>query len=67
MICSLDILSSAGFVNYFGKTIDLEEVSVSPLLMQKGETLLSIYGLSHIKDARLARLFEQEKVKLFTD
>ena len=63
MISSLDILSSAGFVNYFGKTLDLSEISISPLLMRKGKSLLAVYGLSHIKDARLVRLFEQAKVK----
>lgn len=64
-ICSLDILSSAGLVNFIGKSIDLKEVSVSPVLLQKGETRLAVYGLSHIADKRLYRMMEEDKVRYF--
>ena len=36
-LCSLDLLHAAGLVNYFGKISSLEDVSISPLLLQKGE------------------------------
>ena len=65
MVCSLDVLSSAGFVNYFGKNLDLSKVTVNPLLLRKGESYLAIYGLSHVKDRRLSRLFEQDQVTFY--
>lgn len=61
-VSSLDILSISGLVNYFGKWTDYTQVRVSPVLLQKGETKLSLYGLSHLKDQRLARLFAEKKV-----
>ncbi|XP_067005456.2 double-strand break repair protein MRE11 [Anabrus simplex] len=64
-ICSLDILSVSGLVNYFGKWNDLKQVDISPLLMKKGATQLALYGLSHITDDRLARLFRDQKVQFF--
>ncbi|CAH2092327.1 unnamed protein product [Euphydryas editha] len=61
-VSSLDILSISGLVNYFGKWTDYTQVRISPVLLQKGETKLSLYGLSHLKDQRLARLFAEKKV-----
>ncbi|XP_047545689.1 double-strand break repair protein MRE11 [Vanessa atalanta] len=61
-VSSLDILSITGLVNYFGKWTDYTQVRISPVLLQKGETKLSLYGLSHLKDQRLARLFAEKKV-----
>lgn len=60
----MDTLSSAGLVNYFGKLTDLSRVVVKPILLRKGKTKLALYGLSHIKDDRLFRLFREEKVTL---
>jgi hypothetical protein len=61
-ISSLDLISASGLVNYFGKWTDLTQVEISPLLMRKGATRLALYGLSHLKDERLARLFMDYKV-----
>lgn len=63
-LCALDVLSSTGLINYFGKCDSLDQVEVSPLLMRKGETKLALYGLGCIRDERLHRLFEQQKVKI---
>ncbi|XP_022122611.2 double-strand break repair protein MRE11 [Pieris rapae] len=63
-ISSLDILSITGLVNYFGKWTDYTKVKISPVLIQKGESKLSLYGLSHLKDQRLARLFAEKKVEI---
>lgn len=58
----LDILSTTGLINYFGKWTDLNKVEISPILLKKAETQLAIYGLSHIHDNRLARLFRDSQV-----
>ncbi|XP_041973309.1 double-strand break repair protein MRE11 [Aricia agestis] len=63
-VSSLDILSMTGLVNYFGKWSDYTHVRISPVLIQKGETKLSMYGLSHLKDQRLSRLFVEKKVEM---
>lgn len=63
-VSSLDILSITGLVNYFGKWNDYTQVRISPVLMQKGASRLALYGLSHLKDQRLARLFIEKKVEM---
>ena len=51
-------------MNYFGKCDTIDKVEVSPLLLKKGATKLALYGLGCIRDERLHRLFEQQKVKI---
>ncbi|KAJ8725312.1 hypothetical protein PYW07_016270 [Mythimna separata] len=66
-ISSLDLLSTGGLVNYFGKWTDYTHVHISPVLLQKGDTKLALYGLSHLKDQRLANLFQEKKVEMLRD
>ncbi|KAH8282674.1 hypothetical protein KR054_009076 [Drosophila jambulina] len=61
-LSSLDLLSTTGLVNYFGRWTDLSQVEISPILMRKGESQMALYGLSHIHDGRLARLVKDFKV-----
>lgn len=63
-LCSLDVLHSAGFLNYFGKTTTLEKIKLSPLLMQKGSSKLALYGLGSVRDERLHRLFLNKNVSM---
>lgn len=63
-LSALDLLSTNGLVNYFGKWTDLTKVNITPILLRKGQTQLALYGLSYIQDCRLARLFEDTKVVL---
>lgn len=58
----LDVFSSMGFINYFGRYNDLSEIEIKPILLKKGGTKIAIYGLSHIPDQRLVRLFQEKKV-----
>ncbi|SPP79507.1 double-strand break repair protein MRE11 [Drosophila guanche] len=61
-LSSLDLLSTSGLINYFGRWTDLTKLEISPILIRKGESQLALYGLSHIHDGRLARLFKDFKV-----
>ncbi|BFF95821.1 double-strand break repair protein MRE11 [Drosophila madeirensis] len=61
-LSSLDLLSTSGLINYFGRWTDLTKLEISPVLIRKGESQLALYGLSHIHDGRLARLFKDFKV-----
>lgn len=59
----LDLLSVSGLINYFGKIPNNEEISVTPLLFQKGTTKLALYGMCNVKDERLHRMFKNGQVK----
>ncbi|CRK89813.1 CLUMA_CG003472, isoform A [Clunio marinus] len=63
-LSALDLLSSAGFLNYIGKWLDLSQVTIAPVVLQKNSTKLALYGLSHIHDARLVRLFRDRKITI---
>lgn len=63
-LCALDLLHTAGFVNYFGKTTSLEKIELSPLLLQKGTTKLALYGMGSIRDERLHRMFLHKNVTM---
>ena len=63
-LSSMDLLSTAGLVNYFGKTTSLEKIEVSPILLQKGTTKLALYGLGSVRDERLHRTFVNKQVSM---
>jgi double-strand break repair protein MRE11 len=64
-LTAIDILSVTGLLNHFGKTRDVEDIRMAPVLLRKGRTHLSMYGLGAIRDERLHRAFVQEQVRLF--
>ncbi|KAH9513002.1 meiotic recombination [Bulinus truncatus] len=66
-LCSLDLLHTAGLVNYFGKATSLDKIQISPLRLQKGETKIALYGLGSVRDERLHRMFLKEKVSFSKD
>lgn len=63
-LSSLDLLSTAGLLNYFGKTSTVDDITMNPVLLRKGTTKLALYGLGSIRDERLHRTFLQSKVKM---
>lgn len=62
LLASLDLLSVAGLVNYFGKQSDADNIRISPILITKGDTKLALYGLGNIRDERLNRTFTRNNV-----
>ena len=60
----MDLLSVCGFVNYFGRAPSIDDITVSPILMQKGSVKIALYGLGSIRDERLHRTFLNHKVKM---
>jgi hypothetical protein len=44
-LSSLDLLSVCQLVNYFGKSDNIDDVTIYPILIKKGQTKLAIYGL----------------------
>ena len=46
----------------FGKSETMDDVAVHPILIQKGETKMALYGLGSIRDERLHRTWANKKV-----
>ncbi|CUM64212.1 uncharacterized protein PRCAT00001806001 [Priceomyces carsonii] len=59
----LDILSMSGLINHFGRIENNEDITVSPLLFQKGTTRFALYGMDNVRDERLHRIFRDGLVK----
>jgi double-strand break repair protein MRE11 len=64
-LCSLDLLSACGLVNYFGKQFEVDNIEMKPILLRKGDSKLALYGLGNVRDERLYRTFELNKVTMF--
>ncbi|XP_044298280.1 double-strand break repair protein MRE11 isoform X2 [Varanus komodoensis] len=63
-LCALDILSCAGLVNHFGRSPSVEKIDVSPILLQKGNSKIALYGIGSIPDERLYRMFVNKQVTM---
>lgn len=63
-LCALDVLSCAGLLNHFGRSMSVEKIDISPVLLQKGSTKIALYGLGSIPDERLYRMFVNKKVTM---
>ncbi|EGV61552.1 DNA repair exonuclease, partial [Yamadazyma tenuis ATCC 10573] len=63
LLSPMDVLAVSGLVNNFGKVTSASEINVAPILLQKGTTKFALYGMSHVKDERLFRLFREGNVK----
>ncbi|GMT19219.1 hypothetical protein PFISCL1PPCAC_10516, partial [Pristionchus fissidentatus] len=61
-LTALDELHESGLVNLFGKFEQVEEMTVSPILLTKGTTRLALYGVGSQRDDRLNRAFEKKKI-----
>ncbi|KAL7672567.1 hypothetical protein ACOME3_007452 [Neoechinorhynchus agilis] len=62
MLSVLDILSSSGLINYFGKCKNIDHPEILPILMQKGCSKLALYGLGSTRDERIHHLFSRNHV-----
>lgn len=63
--CSLDLLQMSGLLNYFGRIPESDKIDIKPVLLQKGQTKLALYGMSNVRDERLFRNFRDGSVKFF--
>lgn len=62
-ISALDVLQIAGLLNYYGRVPENDDICVTPVLLQKGDTKLALYGMSNCRDERLFRSFKQHQVR----
>ncbi|KAJ6785714.1 hypothetical protein PWT90_06256 [Aphanocladium album] len=64
-LCSLDLLQACGLLNYYGRVAEADNIEARPILLQKGDTKLALFGLSNVRDERMFRTFRDHKVKWF--
>ena len=50
-------------LNYIGRVPTNDDITINPLLLRKGSTLLALYGLSNVRDERLFNTFREGKVR----
>ena len=55
----------SGLINYYGRTPESDNIVIKPVLLQKGNTKLALYGMSNVRDERLNHTFRDGKVKFF--
>lgn len=75
-LCALDILAAAGVINYFGKVHlaaneedpndpNSSGIKIRPVLLQKGDTRLAMYGVGNVKDTRMHYELRSNRVRMF--
>jgi len=63
MLAALDLLSVSNLVNYFGTVDQVDNVNISPILINKGTTNVALYGMGNLRDERLNRMWQSKKVR----
>jgi double-strand break repair protein MRE11 len=63
MLAALDLLAVSNMVNYFGRQDAVDKVEVSPILIEKGDTKIALYGMGSMRDERLNRMWRGKKVR----
>ena len=63
LLSAVDLLSVSNLVNYFGRQDEVDNIKVSPVLLQKGDTKVALYGMGSMRDERLNRMWQGKKVK----
>ncbi|KDQ54195.1 hypothetical protein JAAARDRAFT_196931 [Jaapia argillacea MUCL 33604] len=72
-LCALDLFSTASLVNYMGK-FDLPSnnadaqnsgIAIRPVLLQKLNTKLGMYGVGNVKDAQMHFELRSNRVRMF--
>ncbi|KAI6112394.1 Metallo-dependent phosphatase-like protein [Pisolithus croceorrhizus] len=72
-LCALDVLSASGLINYMGKfDLPLSEadaqtagIAIRPVLLRKGTTYLSLYGVGNVKDQRMHFELRSNRVRMY--
>lgn len=57
-------LATCGLINYFGlvKPMEDKSIMVEPIVIQKGEIKIALYGIGFIPDQKLRQAFENHKI-----
>ncbi|KAK1740259.1 double-strand break repair protein MRE11 family protein [Skeletonema marinoi] len=66
LLSAIDLLSVSNLLNYFGRQDAVDNVQVSPILLQKGGTKVALYGMGSMRDERLNRMWQGKKVRFLS-
>jgi DNA repair exonuclease SbcCD nuclease subunit len=64
LLSAVDLLAISNLVNYFGWQDKADNVRVSPILLQKGDTRVALYGMGSMRDYRLNHLWHGKRYVL---
>lgn len=59
-LSALDVLAEAGLITYFGKVASSKRIELAPIMLTKGHTALSLYGLGNVRDEVLYHTWAKE-------
>lgn len=62
-LAALDLLSINNYVNYIGVNEQIDNIEITPVLIKKNNTFIALYSLGAIRDERLNRMWNQQKIK----
>ncbi len=62
-LSALDMLSVSNLINYFGKSERVDDIVVRPIIIQKKNCKVALYGLGAIRDERLNRMCKNKKLR----
>lgn len=62
-LAALDLLATAGLVNYFGRVREVDDIGLHPILLKKGTCGVALWGLGAVRDERLHRTFQSNHVR----
>lgn len=62
-LSAMDLLRASHVMNYFGCQMETDNIVVNPVLFRKGGIKVAVYGLGHIRDERLNRMWQNRKVR----
>ena len=54
-LAAMDVLSASKLINYIGKSEQVDDIEIVPILLRKGSSMLALYSLGAIRDERLNR------------
>ena len=63
LVSPMDVLHSTELVHYFGKIKNMNDIVVEPILIEKGDIKVAVYGIGYIKDSRMYKMLQENKIK----
>ncbi|EAR84214.2 ser/thr phosphatase family protein (macronuclear) [Tetrahymena thermophila SB210] len=59
----IDLLHATKYLNHFGKFSNIEQIKVTPIIFQKGNTTVALYGIGYLKDKYFHKMLEEGKIE----
>ncbi|KAL4438133.1 hypothetical protein ABPG74_016912 [Tetrahymena malaccensis] len=59
----IDLLHATKYLNHFGKFSNIEQIKVTPIIFEKGNTTIALYGIGYLKDKYFHKMLEDGKIE----